>query len=441
MVGQELVRGWSVERLPFAMALLSIEEALAFVTTHCPPLPATDVLLRDALGCVLADDVVSPEPVPPFPNTAMDGFAVRAADVATVPCDLVVVATLAAGAEPTSAHHVGDGQAVRIMTGAAMPSGADAIVPVENIDRSVTTETSVRVLVTAEVGASVRPAGEDIAAGQLVFAAGTVLSPGHLGVLASIGLVSVRAFRRVKVGVLSTGDELIPAPTPLRVGQIRDSNRHTLIALARMTNCEVVDLGLARDTAEEIEAKVLQGISECDALVTSGGVSMGDFDYVKVVLDRLSNGDAATGLIGSSEPMRWMQIAIKPAKPLAFGVIGGKPVFGLPGNPVSCMVSFELFARAGLRRLMGHRQEDLSRPRVRAIADEALTRHPDGKTHFARVSAAFAADGRVHVRSSGGQASNLLRAMALADALAILPDGDSIASGDEVDVVLLDNPC
>jgi molybdopterin molybdotransferase len=421
------------------MALLSLEEARAFVTTHCPPLPATDVALSDALGCVLAEDVISTEAVPPFANTAMDGFAVRSADVANVPCDLTVIGTLAAGAEPTSAHRVGAGESVRIMTGAAMPDGADAIVPVENIDRSCTTETSVRILVPAESGAAVRPAGEDIAVGQLVFSAGTVLSAGHVGVLASIGLSSIRAFRRIKVGVLSTGDELISPPAPLRVGQIRDSNRHTLVALARQANCEVVDLGLARDTAEEIESKVLRAISECDALVTSGGVSMGDFDYVKVVLDRLSNGGLQSN-DGASEPMRWMQIAIKPAKPLAFGVIGGKPVFGLPGNPVSCMVSFELFARAGLRRMMGHGEQTWARPSVKAIVDETLKRSTDGKVHFARVTAAFASDGRVHVASSGGQASNLLRAMALADALAILPNGESIPAGAEVDVLLLDNP-
>ena len=239
----------------------------------------------------------------------------------------------------------------------------------------------------------------------------------------------MRSRRRLRVGVLSTGDELIAAPTPLRIGQIRDSNRHTLLGLVRRLGLDAVDLGLARDDASEIESKVLAAVDSCDALVTSGGVSMGDFDFVKVVLDRLS--------VEEGTPMRWMQIAIKPAKPLAFGVIRGMPVFGLPGNPVSCMVSFELFARPALRRMLGHPDGVQSHVPVLAVADEELRRHPDGKTHFARVRAEFGADGRLHVRSSGGQASNLLRAMADANALAVLPNGPTIPKGAPVEILLL----
>jgi molybdopterin biosynthesis enzyme len=183
---------------------------------------------------------------------------------------------------------------------------------------------------------------------------------------------------------------------------------------------------LARDDEAVIEDAVRKGVAECDALVTSGGVSMGDFDYVKVVLDRLSGGT-----------MRWMQVAIKPAKPLAFGTVDGTPIFGLPGNPVSSMVSFELFARPGLRQMMGFGAAALDRPRALAIADEDLRRRPDGKITFMRVVASLESDGRFHVRSSGGQASNLLRAMALANALAILPDGEGLAAGGEVEVMLL----
>src|SRR5207253_2311760 len=182
-------------------------------------------------------------------------------------------------------------------------------------------------------------------------------------------------------------------------GQIRDSNRRTLLALLRTAGAEPVDLGLARDDEAEITAAFERGLTECDAVVTSGGVSVGDFDYVKKVLDQLSGG-----------AFRWMQVAIRPAKPLAFGVVAGKPVFGLPGNPVSSMVSFELFARPGLKQMMGHPPDRLVRPAVPTIADEALRRRPDGKTHFARVHAVIGEDGRYHVRSSGGQASNLRRA-------------------------------
>jgi molybdenum cofactor synthesis domain-containing protein len=199
-----------------------------------------------------------------------------------------------------------------------------------------------------------------------------------------------------------------------------------LIALCRQSGFEAVDLGIAPDTEEAIEAAVQRGVAECDAIVTSGGVSMGDFDYVKVVLDRLSGGG-----------MRWMQVAIKPAKPLAFGTVRGTPVFGLPGNPVSSMVSFELFARPGLRRMMGFADEQLDRPIARGVAAEPLKRWPDGKTHFVRVVASLGADGRYEVRSSGGQASNLLRAMALANALAVVPDGSGVEAGGDVDVMLL----
>ncbi len=412
---------------PVVMALLAYEDVQQWVADRCQRLSAVDMPLSEAMHCVLAEDVHSAERVPPFANTAMDGFAVRAADVESVPCDLVVVATLAAGAKPTV--EVGPGEAIRIMTGAAIPAGADAIVPVENVDRAATTEQSVRILESANVGDAVRPAGEDVEVGQLVFRAGAVLSAGHLGVLSSIGATTVRAYPRVRLGVLSTGDELISAPTPLEVGQIRDSNRLTLLGLGRLTNCEVVDLGVARDTEQSIEAAILDGLARCDALVTSGGVSMGDFDYVKVVLDRLS--------AESEEPMRWMQIAIKPAKPLAFGLIGGKPVFGLPGNPVSSMVSFELFARAALRTMMGHEFESAKRPTVRALAGAGLDRRPDGKTHFVRVVATMEPNGRYVASSSGGQGSNLLRSMALANALAVLPDGDGAIAGQEVDVLLL----
>jgi molybdopterin molybdotransferase len=414
------------------MALLSIDEARDWVVSHCPPRPVVDVALRDALGCVLAESVRSTEPVPPFANTAMDGYAVRAADTvgasAQNPVRLRVVGTIAAGAEPLAT--VGPGEAVRIMTGAAMAVGADAVVPVENIARVSAEADEVDVLSAAALGDCIRPAGEDVSVDQQLFTAGTELTPGHLGVLASIGASTVRAQRRLRVGVLSTGDELIAPPTPLRIGQIRDSNRHTLLGLVARLGLEPVDLGLARDNEGDIEAKVRSAVETCDALVTSGGVSMGDFDFVKVVLDRLS---AAEGGVA----MRWMQIAIKPAKPLAFGVLGGVPVFGLPGNPVSCMVSFELFARPALRRMLGHPMEHQAHIPILAMADEDLRRSPDGKTHFARVRADFGPDGRLHVRSSGGQASNLLRAMADANALAVLPDGPTVQAGSDVPVLLL----
>jgi molybdenum cofactor synthesis domain-containing protein len=275
------------------------------------------------------------------------------------------------------------------------------------------------------VGNHVRAAGEDLQPGQEVFPAFTTLTAGHLGVLASLGMRRVPVFPRVRVGVLSTGDELVDGPDELRPGQIRDSNRHTLLALLRDAGCEPVDLGLVRDDLDAVRSAITGALESCDALVTSGGVSMGDFDEVKKVLVDLGAGDDA-----------WMQVAIKPAKPLAFAVVGEKPIFGLPGNPASSMVSFELFARPALRQLMGHPEP--RRPKLLAVADEALRRSPDGKLHLVRVQGRFAKeDGRLHVRSAGGQGSNLLGSMARANALALVPDGDGIAAGGDVPVLLL----
>jgi molybdopterin molybdotransferase len=405
------------------VALIPLEEARRRVLAGCSPLHPRAVPLDEALDCVTSVPLVADEPVPPFANSAMDGYAVRAADTAAAPVSLRVVGALAAGADPTGLR-VEPGTAVRIMTGAAVPDGADAVVMVEHTV-SEDGGSRVRVERRVEPGEHVRPAGDDIAPGQEVFPAGTVLGPGHLGVLASLGYVRVPVYPRARVGVLSTGDELVDGPTELRPGQIRDANRHTLLALVRRAGCEPVDLGLAPDDEEAITAAVEAGVATCDAIVTSGGVSVGDFDFVKAVFDRLGD-------------MQWMQVAIKPAKPLAFGVVAGKPVFGLPGNTVSAMVSFELFARPGLRRLMGHPPDRLVRPAVRAIAAEPLLRRPDGKTHFVRVRAVVGDDGRVRVWPAGGQGSHQLWAMALADALAVVPDGEGVAAGGEVDVLVLE---
>src|ERR1700694_5967598 len=348
--------------------MISLAEAKQFVLGSVGVLGPRDFQANQALGLVTASPVVAAQQVPPFANTAMDGFAVRAADTAQTPTRLNVVGTLAAGDVPSVEG--GPGQAIRIMTGAPIPAGSDAVVMVEDTESA--DQDGVLIRRRARAGDHVRPAGDDIMAGAEVFPAGTVLGAGHLGVLASLGVCSLQAIPRPRVGVLSTGDELIEGPDPLRPGQIRDANRPSLIALLAQGGFEPVDLGIAGDSEEEISKSLEHGLGTCDAVLTSGGVSVGDFDYVKVGLDRLSAGT-----------MRWMQVAIKPAKPLAFGTVDGKPVFGLPGNPVSSMVSFELFARPALRKMMGHR--DLERPTVDAMADSPLNRSPDGKTHFLRV--------------------------------------------------------
>ena len=403
--------------------MISLEEAQAYVLSHCQPRPPEDIPLADALGCLTAIAMFADAPVPPFANSAMDGFAVRAADTYDGPARLKVVGHLPAGTAPTI--EVGEGEAIRIMTGAPIPPGADAIVVIEDAEVESNGDV-VRVTKRVEPGLHIRPAGQDLSPGQLVFPMGTEMGPGHLGVLASLGVTELPVYPRPRVGVLSTGDELVDGPGDLAPGQIRDSNRHTLLALVRQNRLEAIDLGLVGDEEKGISSAVERGVSECDVLITSGGVSMGDLDHVKTVLDRLGG-----------QSMRWMQVAIKPAHPLAFGVVSGKPVFGLPGNPVSAMVSFELFVSPALRQIMGH--EFPHRARVPAVADEPLPRPRDGKVHFMRVEAKYdATDGRFHVRPTGGQASNLLRTMALANALAVVPDGNGVAAGGSVDVLLLD---
>ncbi|MGH9264800.1 MAG: molybdopterin molybdotransferase MoeA [Acidimicrobiales bacterium] len=405
--------------------LIDVDSVRRAILGACPPLAPRALPLAEALGCVTAGPVVAGHDVPPFANSAMDGFAVRAEDT---PGILEVVGTTAAGDPPAAA--LGRGQAVRIMTGAPVPPGADAIVMVERTSSGPDPGTVV--VEEAAVGDHIRHPGDDLRAGQLLFEPGTELGPGHLGVLASVGSETVEVVPRARVGVLSTGDELVSGAGELRPGQIRDSNRPMLLALVAQNGWVPVDLRTAPDDEAAITAAVERGVAGCDAILTSGGVSVGDFDYVKAVLDRLGD-------------MQWWQVAVKPAKPLAFGTVdvpGGRsgqqrgiPVFGLPGNPVSALVSFELFARPALRQMTGHRE--LFRPQVPALADEDLRRRPDGKLHLVRVVATTDGDGRLHVRASGGQGSHLLRAMALANALALLPDGDGVAAGGTVQVVRL----
>jgi molybdenum cofactor synthesis domain-containing protein len=361
----------------------------------------------------------------------MDGYALRAADVAgaaEAPVVLPVVAEVAAGHPAPRA--LAAGEAMRIFTGAPIPEGADAVVMVERTarldGRGPGGADAVEVRWAPEPGEHVRGAGDDLRAGQAVFAPGDELTPARLGVLASLGVTEVTAHPRPRVGVLSTGDELVEGPEPLRPGQIRDSNRPTLLALVAAAGFEPVDLGRAPDDEAAITEAVERGAAACDAVLSSGGVSMGDTDLVKVVLDRIGD-------------MRWMQVAIRPAKPLAFGLVGdGRvPVFGLPGNPVSSLVSFELFARPSLRRMAGHPADRLHRPRLAAVADEPLRRRPDGKAHFARVEARVDGDGLLRVRSAGGQGSHQLSGAARANALAVLADGEGVAAGGRVPVIVL----
>jgi molybdopterin molybdotransferase len=396
------------------------EEVLAAITR----LEAVRVPLAEAQGLALAEEVRSGEAVPPFANTAMDGYAVRAADTtgaaAGSPVRLRVVGHLPAGHAPDRA--VAAGEAIRIMTGAPIPPGADAVVMVERT--APEGDEAVRIEAAAAPGDHVRAAGGDLVAGAVVFPAGTVLGAAALGVLASIGAAEVRVTRRARVGVLSTGDELVPAddPRPLEPGQIRDSNRPMLLALTREAGCEAVDLGIARDDEVAITAAIESATAAYDVVLTSGGVSVGDYDYVHTAL----------GALGTL--LTW-QVAIKPAKPLAFGVVGGTPVFGLPGNPVSSLVSFECFARPALLTRLGHPQR--FRPEVQARAEHPFTRRRDGRLHLDRVWLHPTPEGYAVART-GEQASNVLSATAAANGLAKIPDGDGVPAGASVTVMRLD---
>lgn len=385
----------------------------------------------DAAGLVLAEPVISDEIVPPFDNTAVDGYAVRADDVAgsdRTPVELVVAGEIAAGAGPDVA--VEAGTCVRIMTGAPMPPGADAVVMVEQSERlGVDDEGIERVRLASSVpaGAAVRRAGDDVRLGDELFPAGVVVTPPIEAVLASVNARELTVYARPTVAVLSTGDELVTDGSPLEPGQIRESNLTMLRGMLAETGCDVLDLGVVRDDEDELERVLRDAVERCDAVVSSGGVSMGDYDVVKAVLGRIAD-------------MHWMQIAIKPAKPFAFGTMAradgaSVPIFGLPGNPVSSLVSFELLARPALRQMSGH--PSITRQRLLAVADADFGRRSDGKTHFARCHGEIAADGRFHVRPVGAQGSHQLAATAMADAMAILPDGDGVTAGGDVDVLLL----
>jgi molybdopterin molybdotransferase len=402
-----------------------VQRAIFGAVTRLEPVDADP---RDTLGLVLAERIIAPDAVPPFANTAMDGYAVQAVDTAgaseATPVRLRVVGELAAGHAPTV--KVGTGEAIRIMTGAPMPDGADAIVMVERTTRAG--DDGVDVTLAVEPGQHVRRAGGDLEAGDVVLEPGAVLGAARIGVLATVDAQRARVYPRARVGVLSTGDELVESG-PLSPGKIRDSNRPMLLAQLADAGATPIDLGSAHDDEAVMTATLADAIERCDAVITSGGVSVGDFDYVSDALERI----AADDTTGASR-VDWYQVAIKPAKPLCFAMLRGTPVFGLPGNPVSSFVSFELFARPALLEMMGH--DDIFRPHVVARAEHAMPRRRDGKLHLDRVVVRLE-DGRYVATGVRSQESNALAASAAANGLALLPDGDGAAAGDDVTVMLI----
>lgn len=375
----------------------------AEVLDRVPRLEPIEVELEDAVGSVLAESVIAPEDLPGFENAAMDGFAVVASDLHRPPTDLDVIDDVAAGSVPS--RTVVAGSAARIMTGAPIPAGADAVVPVEATE--TISDGRVRILTSASAGDHVRPIGGSLRAGSLVFASGVRLRPPHVSVLASMGALPV-VRRRPIVAVMSTGDELVPPSTEtLEPGAVRDSNRTLLHGLLRDLGAEVHDYGIVGDSPGSFEAALEDATKGADVVVTSGGVSMGAYDVVKLTLRE-------------SGTVEFVKIAMQPGKPLGFGTVAGIPFFGLPGNPVSVFVSFEQFMRPALLAMMG--ADHLFRDRIPGILDDGISTNPE-KDVFVRVAADRDRDGRWHARVSGGQSSNVLSALAFSDALAVLPVG------------------
>ncbi|BDV42101.1 molybdopterin molybdenumtransferase MoeA [Geotalea uraniireducens] len=396
----------------------TFEEARRIILGRLAPLGTERVPLPDALGRIIAEDVIAPWDMPLCDNSAMDGFAVRAADCATVPASLAVTGYLPAGGEVSGA--VTPGCAIRIMTGAPLPPGCDAIVPIEETEGS---DERVTVLSPVAPRQHIRFRGEDVATGELVIPAGTLIRPPEISMLASFGKALVPVHRRVRVAILSTGDELIELGEQLRPGKIVNSNALSLAAAVRECGGEPLILGIARDTRESHQEKMIEGL-KADVLITSAGVSAGDRDLVRDVLADLG-----------VEQLFW-KVEIKPGGPTAFGMYGAKPVFSLPGNPVSTMVTFELFVRPALLKMMGHRR--LIKPFVTGILQEDARKKP-GKVNFLRVRV-VRENGRYLASTSGDQHTGILRTMVRANGMALLPKEDSlIPAGSEVAIHLLDS--
>lgn len=413
--------------------MLSVEDALARILAQFAPLGPEKRPVLEALGQTLADDVVAGLDIPPLPNAQMDGYAVRRADVASAtpehPVALRVVGYVAAGSMPSVA--VSKGTAVRIMTGAPVPQGADAVVPFEDTDEverkgAAASLTGIGVRIAPGQGTNVRPAGEDVRRGDVVLTKGTVLRPGELGVLASLGFTHISVVRRPTIAILATGDELTPPGEVLGPGKIYDSNSYSVAAGVAKYGGIPKLLGIARDTLEDLHHHVDVGLTS-DLLITSAGVSKGDYDIVKDVL-------AERGEVG------FWSVRMRPAKPLAFGVLrapGGRlvPHLGLPGNPVSAMVAFEQFARPAILKMLGRTR--LAKPTVQAVLEGAID-NTDGRRVYARVEV-MRRDGKYHARIAGGQRSNLLTSMARANGLAICPeDLAGLRAGEVATVQMLD---
>ncbi len=417
--------------------MLSVEEARDRILSYFHRLPAVETPLGEALGQVLAEDMVAPFDIPPLRNSAMDGYAVVAADTGGAsdksPVELPVTGVIAAGQLPE--RPLAPGTVIRIMTGAPVPDNSDAVVPFEDTDELERQKTggsqgAISINVEAEIGDNIRAAGEDVRAGTTVFSEGVVLRAGQIGVIASLGRAAIRVFRRPVVAIISTGDELLEPGEEHQPGKIYNSNAYSVAAMITRYGGVPKIMGIARDTVESLEAALEDALEIADLVVTSAGVSKGDYDVVKDVLS--AKGEIAL----------W-SVRMRPAKPLAFGVLKRKdgtkiPHLGLPGNPVSAMVAFEQFGRPALRLMMGKVMAE--KPSIEAVMDDTIHNH-DGRRVYARVHAYRNAEGVYHAKLAGNQSSGVLTSMAHANGLAICPDDIAmIGVGEIARVELLDWP-
>jgi molybdopterin molybdotransferase len=413
--------------------VISVEEALVKILGSIQILGSEEKPLLDCLGQVLAEDVYSPLDVPPQDNSAMDGYAVQAENIMGAshknPKVLRVVGEVAAGI--VSDLEVERGTAIRIMTGAFVPVGADVVVPFEDTDeidgkQDAISRTEISVRVSLAQGCNIRRRGEDIARGELVLAKGKLLSPADIGVLASLGKSMVSVIRRPLIGILATGNEVMEINQPMTPGKIYNSNSYSLAAQVLRYGGIPKLLGVAPDNVEQLTTAVREGL-ECDMLITSGGVSLGDYDVVKQVL-------AAEGNVS------FWTVRMKPGKPLAFGMfkrIDGKeiPHLGLPGNPVSSMITFEVFARPAIFKMMG--RSNLARSSINAIMEDTV-QNKDGRRIFARV-VVTRRDGKYLAHTTGAQGSGILTSMTKANGLAIIPENTTeVKPGAPVEVMILD---
>jgi molybdopterin molybdotransferase len=392
--------------------MVPIDTARAMIMAQAAPLDAEEIDALAADGRVLAATISSPEDVPDVPKSAMDGYALRSADGLWA---RRVVAELTAGAQPDLL--IGPNEAARIMTGAPMPDGADAMIPVE-----LTEERDGLLAIQRELrpGDYVHTVGQDIARGQPILARGTLIGSADVGLLATLGVTRVAVFRRPRVAVLATGDEVVEPGGPRPAGAVRDSNRYALMAAAREAGCEAISLGIARDDYASQRAAILHGLDQADVLITSGGVSMGTRDLIKPILAEIGT-------------VHFGRINFKPGKPTTFATAGGKLIFGLPGYPVSSLVSFEVFVRPALRALQGDTQPE--RPLVRALLAAPIRPSPD-RPEYQRVVLSWR-EGTIWAASTGGQGSSRLISMRGSNGLLLVPAGEeTLPMGTELEAIM-----